>query len=73
MLGGVIGPDCRGEVKVLLYIQGAESVTLALGDRVAQLVLERCSKAGAECRGKGAKEDSKAEDSKAKEKEEHTS
>lgn len=36
---GTIDSDYRGEVKVLLVNLGAESVTIARGDRVAQLVL----------------------------------
>lgn len=38
---GTIDAGYRGEVKVLLVNLGAEAVTLAAGERVAQLVLQR--------------------------------
>lgn len=40
---GVIDPDFRGEVKVLLFNQGHHNVTFNPGDRVAQLIVERFS------------------------------
>ena len=36
VLGGVIDPDFRGEVKVVMTNLGLEPVTLATGDRIAQ-------------------------------------
>ena len=36
---GTIDADYRGEIKVLLVNLGAETVTLAHGDRIAQLVI----------------------------------
>ena len=41
---GVIDPDYTGELKVVLFNLGDSDVTFAVGDRVAQLVLE-CYKA----------------------------
>lgn len=38
---GVIDADYRGELKVLLFNLGLRSASLAAGERVAQLVLER--------------------------------
>ena len=46
-MAGVLDADFRGKVIVLMVNHGSEVVTLAVGDRVAQLVLERCSQAGA--------------------------
>lgn len=39
---GVIDPDYTGEVKVLLFNHGEGVFEVKKGDRVAQLVLERC-------------------------------
>lgn len=38
---GVIDPDYRGEIKILLYNFGSEVFHVRKGDRVAQLILER--------------------------------
>lgn len=38
---GVIDADYRGEVKVLLFNHAETDFTIAVGERVAQLVLER--------------------------------
>ena len=38
---GTIDSDYRGEVKVILQNGGAEEVTIARGDRIAQLVFSR--------------------------------
>ncbi|MSR23278.1 MAG: dUTP diphosphatase [Gemmatimonadetes bacterium] len=38
---GTIDPDFRGEVKVILQNQGDRAVTIARGDRIAQLVFAR--------------------------------
>jgi dUTP pyrophosphatase len=38
---GTIDSDYRGEVKVILQNGGAEGVTIARGDRIAQLVFSR--------------------------------
>jgi dUTP pyrophosphatase len=40
-LAGVIDSDYRGEVRVVLVNHGREPVTLARGDRVAQLLVQR--------------------------------
>lgn len=43
---GVIDPDYRGEVKVLLHnasLNMADTFRIHEGDRIAQLILERCS------------------------------
>jgi dUTP pyrophosphatase len=39
---GVIDPDYTGELKVLLFNHGDDVFEVKRGDRVAQLVLERC-------------------------------
>jgi dUTP pyrophosphatase len=38
---GVIDPDYTGEIKVLLFNHGSEAFQVKVGDRIAQLVLER--------------------------------
>ena len=42
--GGVIDSDYRGEVKVILVNHGQEALRIDPGDRIAQLILERCAK-----------------------------
>ena len=44
-LAGVIDSDYRGEVRVVLVNHGAEAVTLARGDRIAQLLVQRVERA----------------------------
>ena len=39
---GVIDPDYTGELKVLLFNHGSKDLEVKMGDRVAQLILERC-------------------------------
>ena len=39
---GVIDPDYTGEVKVVLFNHGMENFEIKKGDRIAQLILERC-------------------------------
>ena len=39
---GVIDPDYTGEVKVVLFNHGDKDFEVKKGDRVAQLVLEKC-------------------------------
>lgn len=39
---GVIDPDYTGEVKILLFNHGHETFDIQKGERVAQLILERC-------------------------------
>ena len=39
---GVIDPDYTGEVKVVLFNHGVEDFEIKKGDRIAQLILERC-------------------------------
>ncbi len=43
---GTIDSDYRGEVKVLLINLGLETLTLAQGDRIAQLVLQKVEQIG---------------------------
>jgi dUTP pyrophosphatase len=38
---GLIDADYRGEVRVLLYNSGAEPFTVNVGERIAQLVIQR--------------------------------
>lgn len=44
VLAGVVDPDYTGEILVLLsnFSYGGASVTIEKGDRIAQLILERC-------------------------------
>src|SRR5438552_17970686 len=44
-LAGVIDSDYRGEVKVVLVNHGPEMVTIAAGDRVAQLLVQPVARA----------------------------
>jgi dUTP pyrophosphatase len=44
-LAGVIDSDYRGEVKVALVNHGRESFTVAAGDRIAQLLIQRVERA----------------------------
>ena len=39
---GVIDPDYTGEVKVVLFNHGKHDFEINEGDRIAQLILERC-------------------------------
>ena len=39
---GVIDPDYTGEIKVVLFNHGESDFEIKKGDRIAQLVLERC-------------------------------
>jgi dUTP pyrophosphatase len=39
---GVIDPDYTGEIKVVLFNHGDKDFEMKKGDRIAQLVLERC-------------------------------
>lgn len=39
---GVIDPDYTGEVKVILFNHGVNDYFISKGDRIAQLILERC-------------------------------
>jgi dUTP pyrophosphatase len=60
-LAGVIDSDYRGEVKVVLVNHGQEPFTIAPGDRVAQILVQRVERAaftptaslGATARGAG--------------------
>lgn len=40
---GVIDPDYTGEIKVLLFNHGKDKFVIEKGDRIAQLVLEKCA------------------------------
>ena len=40
---GVVDPDYRGEVKILLYNLGTEPFHVSRGDKVAQLIIEKVS------------------------------
>ena len=44
-LAGVIDSDYRGEVRVVLVNHGPDPVTLARGDRIAQLLVQRVERA----------------------------
>ena len=44
-LAGVIDSDYRGEVRVVLVNHGPDTVTLARGDRIAQLLIQRVERA----------------------------
>jgi dUTP pyrophosphatase len=44
-LAGVIDSDYRGEVRVVLVNHGREAFTIAPGDRVAQLLVQRVERA----------------------------
>ena len=39
---GVVDADYRGEVKVLLFNHGSDTFSATAGDRIAQLIIERC-------------------------------
>jgi dUTP pyrophosphatase len=39
---GVVDPDYTGEVKVVLFNHGDKDFEVKRGERIAQLVLERC-------------------------------
>ena len=39
---GVIDPDYRGEIKVLLFNHGVENYVVKRGDRIAQLLIVPC-------------------------------
>jgi dUTP pyrophosphatase len=41
VLAGVVDPDYRGEVFVILQNNGQQGVTIRHGDRIAQLILEQ--------------------------------
>lgn len=44
IMAGVVDADYRGEVKIVTYLipSAQESLTVYPGDRIAQLILERC-------------------------------
>ena len=44
MAGGVIDSDFRGEVKVIMVNHGQTTKTFDVGDRVAQIIIERIAK-----------------------------
>ena len=39
---GVIDPDFTGELKVILFNHGSEPFVIKKGNRIAQMILERC-------------------------------
>ena len=41
-MAGVIDSDYRGEIGIVMFNAGLEDVSFSKGDRVAQLILERC-------------------------------
>ena len=41
MAGGVVDADFRGEVKIILVNNGLEPLTVSVGDRIGQLILEK--------------------------------
>ncbi|GAX86332.1 hypothetical protein CEUSTIGMA_g13744.t1 [Chlamydomonas eustigma] len=42
VVAGVVDPDYRGSIKVLLVNNSDQPFTVNVGDRIAQLILERC-------------------------------
>ena len=42
VLGGVIDTDFKDEVRVILINHGVEPVQIEKGDKIAQLILEKC-------------------------------
>jgi len=44
VLAGVIDSDYKGEIGVILLNTGSTSVILSHGDRIAQLIIERCTR-----------------------------
>jgi dUTP pyrophosphatase len=47
-LAGVIDSDYRGELKVVLVNHGPSAFSIAPGDRIAQLLIQRVERAGFE-------------------------
>jgi dUTP pyrophosphatase len=45
VLAGVIDSDYRGDIGVILLNTGSETFKANLGDRIAQLIIEKCHKA----------------------------
>ncbi len=45
VMAGVIDADYRGEVKILIVNLGSANVSFAVGDRIAQLIIERAAPA----------------------------
>jgi dUTP pyrophosphatase len=39
---GVIDPDYTGEIKVIMFNHGDVDYTIKQGDKIAQMILERC-------------------------------
>lgn len=39
---GVIDPDYTGELKVILFNHGGENFVIKRGDKIAQMILEKC-------------------------------
>jgi dUTP pyrophosphatase len=39
---GIIDPDFTGELKVILFNHGSEPFVIKKGNRIAQMILERC-------------------------------
>lgn len=39
---GVIDPDYTGEIKVIMFNHGSEDYAIKQGDKIAQLIIERC-------------------------------
>lgn len=40
---GVIDPDYTGEIKVVLFNHGSEKFDIKVGDKIAQLIIEKCA------------------------------
>ena len=40
--GGVIDQDYRGPIRIILFNHGSKDYKVKQGDRVAQLILEKC-------------------------------
>ncbi|MEP7271246.1 MAG: dUTP diphosphatase [Acidobacteriota bacterium] len=45
VMAGVIDADYRGEVRILIVNLGSEAVSFEMGDRIAQLIIERAAPA----------------------------
>lgn len=42
VLAGVVDAGYQGEIKVVLYNTGSKDFKVAIGDRIAQLIIEQC-------------------------------
>ena len=42
VFAGVVDSGYRGEIKVILYNSGEDDYTINIGDKIAQLIIEKC-------------------------------